>query len=385
MTTRRDVLTGGAATAAVAALPATIGMAAPAAAAASSGAAAACGEPSGEPAIIRELRDLLAKNPDLKAALEQSVKKANLKGHESLKDFYDYAIKLASTPPRADTLLENIKTFYYLVDQSETLRKSDTFQKWVVDFADRWGEYLDTLDSARHIESFREDPSFPMEDYQEAPSGWLTFNQFFAREVKPGKRPVTGLADDTTVVQPADSVFKGVWPIHDGATVTAKGMTHNVKELLGDSPYRDVFDGGVFTHSFLDVNDYHRYHTPVAGRVLDKRILEGRMVLDVVKKADGSLEAKDGTGYQFRQQRGLIVLDSPVGYVAVLPIGMAQVSSVNLTPDVGDHLHKGQEFGYFLFGGSDIITLFQADAVYLEATEGRHYKQGKWIGRAKST
>jgi len=61
----------------------------------------------------------------------------------------------------------------------------------------------------------------------------------------------------------------------------------------------------------------------------------------------------DGTGYQFTQARGLIVIDSPVGLVAVLPIGMGQVSSVNLTAQVGAHLAKGEEFGYFAFGGSD--------------------------------
>jgi phosphatidylserine decarboxylase len=102
----------------------------------------------------------------------------------------------------------------------------------------------------------------------------------------------------------------------------------------------------------------------------------------VVKRPDGTLAAVDEVGFQFTQQRGLLVLDSAVGMVAVLPIGMSQVSSVNLTPEVGASLFKGQDFGFFLFGGSDIITLFEPGRVELVAEVGKHYNQGRPIGRA---
>ena len=58
--------------------------------------------------------------------------------------------------------------------------------------------------------------------------------------------------------------------------------------------------------------------------------------------------------------RGLLVLDSPVGLVAVLPVGMCQVSSVVMTADVGVKLRKGEEFAYFQFGGSDVVMLFES-------------------------
>ena len=130
------------------------------------------------------------------------------------------------------------------------------------------------------------------------------------------------------------------------------------------------------------MNDYHRFHVPVGGVVKEVRKIPGHVIMDVCKTADGSLESLDGTGYQFTQDRGLIVIDSPLGLVAVLPIGMAQVSSVNLTAEVGAVLVKGEEFGYFAFGGSDIVTLFEADRVHLDAQVGTHYKQGKRIGYA---
>ncbi len=89
----------------------------------------------------------------------------------------------------------------------------------------------------------------------------------------------------------------------------------------------------------------------------------------------------DGDTYQFNQERGLIIIDSPeAGLVAVLPIGMAYVSSVNLTPEVGAELQKGDEFGFFLFGGSDIVIVFQDKGVVIDAEVGRKYLQGQRIG-----
>jgi phosphatidylserine decarboxylase len=95
----------------------------------------------------------------------------------------------------------------------------------------------------------------------------------------------------------------------------------------------------------------------------------------------GTLDIVDGYTYQFEQERGLIVIDSPaVGLVAVLPVGMCFVSSVNLTPEVGARLQKGDEFGFFLFGGSDIVMLFQNKQVVIDAEVGRRYLRGERIG-----
>jgi phosphatidylserine decarboxylase len=87
------------------------------------------------------------------------------------------------------------------------------------------------------------------------------------------------------------------------------------------------------------------------------------------------------SAYEFYQARGIVTIDttdSPygdVGIVAVIPIGMAQVSSVHMTATPGAEMLKGDEFGYFLFGGSDIIVLFQdgVDALIGGSTEYHRY------------
>ena len=74
--------------------------------------------------------------------------------------------------------------------------------------------------------------------------------------------------------------------------------------------------------------------------------------------------APDHPGYQFMQRRGCIIIDTegPNGLVAVLPIGMFQVSSVNLSVKTGDVVKKGEEISWFEFGGSDIVLVFEKKA-----------------------
>jgi hypothetical protein len=90
----------------------------------------------------------------------------------------------------------------------------------------------------------------------------------------------------------------------------------------------------------------------------------GQVYLAVNMTPDGQFDAPDSStdGYEFNQSRGIVIVDSEceVGKVAILPIGMAQVSGVDMYTDLqGKSVVKGQEFGKFKFGGSDIIMLFE--------------------------
>jgi phosphatidylserine decarboxylase len=334
--------------------------------------------------IVEELIGLLKLRPDLADALKESIRKADRPDVLTLPQYYEFLNMMVTLIPTERNLNPVVLKFYYLIDLSpgEFLQADASFQRWTRKFAEDWGSFLDTTESAKGIDSFFPNPGYHMEDYYVGPSGWLTFNQFFARQVRPGKRPVDSLCDDGVIVSPADSVFQGQWSIQSDSRITVKGLTWSVIDLLDGSPYQDCFQGGVFTHSFLNVTDYHRYHVPVGGVVKEVRKISGKVTTDVIRKPDGSLDIVDGTGYQFTQDRGLLIIDSRVGLVAVLPIGMAQVSSVTLTAEVGAVVSKGEEFGFFSFGGSDIVMLFETGRVKFDAKVGTHYNQGNQIGHA---
>ena len=97
---------------------------------------------------------------------------------------------------------------------------------------------------------------------------WKTFNEWFSRYlIDPSVRPI----GDAEVVAPADSTPQGLWDIDEnsnlvqkeGVNIKAANFT-SIPQLIGpNSKYGDSFASGKLTHTFLDVNDYHRYHFPV--------------------------------------------------------------------------------------------------------------------------
>jgi phosphatidylserine decarboxylase precursor len=326
---------------------------------------------------------LLDTRPDLRDALTRAIDAAGVTGIEDLDAFYTHVDELVTWIPVEREIVPKVLSLHYVINQAprDALNEDDAFSRWLRQVAEVWGAFLDTPASAAGIESFVALPDYNVDDYFVGPSGWLTFNQFFAREIRPGRRPVAAPGDDTVIVSPADAVFMGSWPIGEDAAITVKGAEWRISDLLDGSPFTEAFANGIYTHSFLRITDYHRYHVPVGGVVREVRNIRGRVYLDVVRHPDGSLGAVNGDTYQFNQERGLVVIESPtVGLVALVPVGMTLISSVNLTPDVRAELRKGDEFGYFLFGGSDMVMLFQDRNVVLEAQVGEKYLQGQRIG-----
>lgn len=335
--------------------------------------------------LVNKLITLLQSRPDLKYALEASLENAHLPGLTTLESYFDYLNGLLTHIPNEKELMPSVRKFYYVIWRSpdDLLKKDEAFNAWMNEFVVSRGDFMDTTASAETLETFISNPEYHIEDYVKGPSGWLTYNQFLARQIKPGKRPIAALCDDRILVAPTDGEYKGQWPIQDDSCLLVKGRQYSVSDLLGESAYKEKFKGGLFTHTFLSVSDYHRYHVPVGGKVMEIRKIPGRTWIEESAKPDGSLENVDDVGFQFTHTRGCMVMDTAVGLVALMPVGMGHISSVNFIVEEGAVLTKGSEFGYFAFGGSDFIMLFQQDKVILTGQEKRHYKQGEQIGHAR--
>ncbi len=368
--------------------------------------------------IVQELVALIKKH-NWENKFASAIKKAHdqnvplLQHVKNLEQYFNWINQFLYWVPTENSSGQNVNdhlsAFYFIADQKSVLELQNkvvphdkalpltVFSKWLMKYANAMGEFLDTPESLtkESEKTFYDSPYYNMKEYSRPHGGWRTFNQIFARHFKPGFRPVAAIADQSIIVMPADSTFGGQWEIRKDSNVTVKNLNWKISELLEGSPYKDRFENGLFMHSYLGPTDYHRQHAPVGGKVLEARVIQGQVYLEVeavpaegnVKKNSLKLkrnfDSLDIAGYQFAQTRGLIVLETPIGLVAVLPIGMCQVSSVIITAEVGMTVRKGEELSYFQFGGSDIILLFESSSnVCLTAQRTLHYKMGTKIGRA---
>ncbi|KAL4917385.1 phosphatidylserine decarboxylase-domain-containing protein [Aspergillus aurantiobrunneus] len=362
--------------------------------------------------LVQQLQHWITSDPSHKQDFELAIHTAHshntaeMQNMRSLEDYLHFIEEqlhwIPSESVQAKDLLNRTATTWFVLDQPSVLQyqtpvrptmgeqhqqseKLTWLSNWMVRYSNEMGLFMDTPASAAKLDTFRSSPSYNIEDYVEPRGGWRTFNEFFSRHLKPGRRPIAAVGDSLVLTSPADFEFKELHVVSESSTVTTKGLTWPIGQMLRGSPYKDRFANGVWLHGFLNVDDYHRVHTPVSGTVLEARTIQGQsyMQVEAAEFANGaSLTVPNEAGYQFCQSRGLIIVDTGFGLVAVLPVGMAIVSSVILTAETGIRLRKGEELGYFQFGGSDVVLLFEACLnVEISMRPGQHYKMGMEIGR----
>jgi hypothetical protein len=102
---------------------------------------AAEAQPAEQP-IVAELRRVLDLHPDIAHALVTSLERADWRGITTLDDYFGYLNEAVTRIPVASSLLEDAVEFYYLINQSEALRRSEPFQQWVVRLVEDWGELI---------------------------------------------------------------------------------------------------------------------------------------------------------------------------------------------------------------------------------------------------
>lgn len=361
--------------------------------------------------MTERLIGLLDQDPALRALLEHSIELASQANPDpvtnpaqTLDRFLAYLDRAATALPwqiapwveeRYSTLYDQIDQsliyFYFVLDQplpelegthpyNNTLQYMEPIRSWLIDFTHEYGLFLGTPASwcSEYLARAQADPDYHLLDgTYEDPSRWHTFNEFFSRRLAHHRvRPIAQPADERIVVCPCDSTPQGVWDIDldsfvvsDDPIVVKSGELRNVDTLLGPSRFRGLFDGGKMTHTFLDVHDYHRFHFPVGGVIREVTHIPGDMAAGGItiwdpKSGRYHLIQRD-TSWQALEARALVVVETERhGLVALMPIGMSQVSSVMLEPEVieGARVRKGDPLGWFLFGGSDYVMLFQRKA-----------------------
>lgn len=221
---------------------------------------------------------------------------------------------------------------------------------------------------------------------------YASLGDFFARKLRAGARRIDPARD--TIISPCDGAIAARGVITDGTLVQAKGRNYRLDELVPDAAFARSLSGGAYLTIYLSPRDYHRVHTPVAGRLVSYDYIPGTL-WPVNRWATQRRE-----GLLARNERVVIRVNGDgIGDVAVVMVGAAGVGNIALAnapesatfrklrerqtielPDT--RLAKGDELGAFRLG-STVVLVFPPGKATLsdEIAVGATMQFGQRIGR----
>ncbi|CAM5386780.1 phophatidylserine decarboxylase associated domain-containing protein [Leifsonia shinshuensis] len=213
------------------------------------------------------------------------------------------------------------------------------------------------------IDQFEHDPDDPH-------WGFTSWNDFFTRRLKEGARPVADPDDDAVIVSACESTpYRISRDVARHSEFWIKSQPYSLQDLLANDEAVDRFVGGTVYQGFLSALNYHRWHSPVAGTIVRAYVQPGTYFSEADSEGAEAVEAMASQGYLAHVAARAIILiqaDNPaIGLVAVVPVGMVEVSSCVIGDDIvpGRHVAKGDDLGCFQFGGSTECLVFQPGVV----------------------
>jgi phosphatidylserine decarboxylase len=237
-----------------------------------------------------------------------------------------------------------------------------------------------------------EEASDPIESYD-------SLQRFFARALREGARPIAG--DPMSLVAPCDGTWGAAGRIERGRLLQVKGRTYSVAELLGDPDLADRYEAGCFATFYLSPRDYHRFHTPAAGRMTRVDYCPGSLwpVNAIGLRGIDRLFARNERICAYLEvDQGEAAKTTPQA-IALIAVGATMVGSVRLAfddlrtnvsgaraerRDLADRapvFARGEQWGHFEFG-STIVMLTPPEHFEIHPQpSGRAITLGEVIGQ----
>lgn len=246
---------------------------------------------------------------------------------------------------------ERLMRAVYTSGPGKVLLETLLIRKWL---SGLYGFLQTTRRSAAKIGPFVEKFQIPMDEF-ETGTPFKSFNDFFIRTYKPGLRPfATAPGKMPAFAEGRYYAFKSVAP---GQTFPVKGTNLDPQKLLGNADLARDFEGGPAFIARLCPVDYHRYHYPDAGKTLAHYTVHGKYhsVNPIALQAYPEVFIEN--------ERRISILDTEnFGTLAYVEVGALMVGKIVQTADEGLNFKRGDEKGYFLFGGSTVVVLGQKGA-----------------------
>ncbi|HEX3729405.1 MAG TPA: archaetidylserine decarboxylase [Opitutaceae bacterium] len=228
----------------------------------------------------------------------------------------------------------------------------------------RWyGRKMNRPASGLKVLPFISKYGIDVDEFEKSAFDFKTFNEFFFRALRPESRPIA--AGEGVAVLPADGRHLAFPDVDAAGGFYVKGAKFSVAELLGeppDGPTASKFAGGAMLISRLCPTDYHRFHFPVGGVPGESRPIRGFLY------SVHPVALRRNIRYLVSNKREVTLIESPAfGTVAMAEVGATNVGSIKQSYVPGRPVAKGAEKGFFAFGGSCVVTLFQRGRIRFDA------------------
>lgn len=243
---------------------------------------------------------------------------------------------------------------------------------------DVWGRYLKSPESRSVLNTdprtgwlgksaMQKMPNFAKEyvcDPKKEYFGFTSWDDFFTRQFRPDARPVDAPKDNAVIVNACESApyRLDLFPrLRDRFWI--KGQPYSVAHILGDDERAEQFAGGTVYQAFLSALSYHRWHSPVDGKIVSTRVIDGTYYSETPEVGFDPAGPNESQGYITEvATRALIFIeaDNPaIGLMCFVAVGMAEVSTCEITVKPGQRVKKGHQIGMFHFGGSTHCLMFR--------------------------
>ncbi|KAF9978526.1 hypothetical protein BGZ73_001945 [Actinomortierella ambigua] len=235
--------------------------------------------------------------------------------------------------------------------------------KILANMSRKQGEKFDDPRSKRNIEPFIRFHHLEahMAEVLEPVQNFKSFNEFFYRKLKPNARTLASPDDNRVAVSVADCRMSCFQTISDATKFWIKGTTFTVPKLLDDAELAKKFDGGSLAIFRLAPQDYHRFHIPVRGRLSEPKKIDGQYY------TVNPMAIRSPLDVYGENKRTVSTIESPeFGTVAYVSIGAMMVGSIVLTSKPNTIVERMDEHGYFAFGGSTIVVLFEPNRIQFD-------------------
>ena len=228
---------------------------------------------------------------------------------------------------------------------------------------------MDKPESVKKIPSFIEEADINISEAKKRIEEFTSFNDFFYRELKEGARIVD--FNENHLISPADGKILVFENLDREKEFYIKGDKFTLEEFFTDRDLAEKYRDGVFMIIRLAPIDYHRFHFPADGEISESKLVDG------VYYSVSTHAIKKNFRILCENKREYSILKTEkFGDIAMFEVGATMVGGIKQSYQPNTYVKKGEEKGYFYFGGSTCVLVFEKGKVKIDRDLIENTKKG---------